>query len=80
LSCLWSNDVGLFSILQEFPLQELYTHEVSLVDIGKSFEFFVILIRNYSKPKNNSGWEYVLIHANKPRRVVVHLKSIIEIR
>jgi len=33
-----SNNIGLFSILQEFPLHELFTHEVPLVDIDKAFE------------------------------------------
>ena len=30
--------IGLFTISQEFPLQELFTHEVSLTDINQAFE------------------------------------------
>lgn len=32
------NNIGLFTVLQELPLEELFTHEVLLVDINKAFE------------------------------------------
>jgi hypothetical protein len=76
--CLVSVSPSRVLVIQSLQLKKL--------QIIERDNFCVILLlcnlnkELFQNPKNNSAWEYVLIHANKLRRVVVHCKSIIEIR